>query len=257
MIHTKGRWWPISTADTSRCTATVAAILEAWAARWIAHPETLDVDDRPAPPMPHARSWLSGSGIRLRMSERAWNRMLRRALDLPAGSTLPSSGHAAEIITALSAAMLADLLEAFSSGMDAGPFMEHTADERPENATAWQVTHADGDTWLGIDVDDQFLRDTASMAQTATPPAETTRRQALAGTAVLVAALAGTCHISAGELAGLAVGDVLVTETPLGQPMLLAMSVDDTGTHRPVAHASAVRHEGRIAMAIDALAPLH
>ncbi|KAF1004670.1 MAG: hypothetical protein GAK28_03872 [Luteibacter sp.] len=252
-------WWPTSAADLSRLCAALTTIVDAWHARWIVQPEPLASCSDTASGTLAVRRWHDDAGVELRVVERSFNRLLRKALDLPTGMSLPPVGHAADIVEAFSDAMLADLVTRIGQGLSTNGWNEggREADDHEQARLSVTIALADDEALLHLFVTPEWIRDNLPPATVHPKTPTTSRRSALAESRVRLTAIAGSCDISAAELAGLAVGDVLVTGTSLDQPMSLALSSSIDGTHTPVAQATPIRRESRMVMAVTSVEPIH
>lgn len=252
------RWWPISTADLSRLSAAVTTVVDAWHARWVVQPEPLAAQFDIASGTSPIKRWRDDAGVDLRLVERSFNRLLRKALDLPTGMALPLGGHAADIVGKLSSAMFDDLIAGIGHGLSLNDLHEgpSATDDADTARHALTISLADGEPLLHVAVTAQWIRDSLPPT-TGRPLLPTTSRQAaLADSRVVLTAIAGSCDLSAAELAGLAIGDVLVTTTPLDRPMSLALTPSIDGARTPVAQATPIRRNGRLVMAVTSVDPI-
>lgn len=250
-----GRWWPLSQGDVSRASAAVSAVLDAWAAQWVAHRVDLSVGAATTPASDGARCWHSTAvGIDLRLNERGWNRLVRRALDLPQGVALPLGGASFDVVEAFSRTMLADLLERLGEGLRIPDLVERriAPRERSSDTIVLAIGIDDDDPLLHLEAKGQWVRDSFGPTSPSVALPEAARLTAFEATTVAIAAIVGSSDISALEFSELAIGDVLVTTTALDQPLRLAVHAPGTPTS-PLGEARPVRRDGRVALVIESI----
>jgi hypothetical protein len=252
-VNVARRWWPISTTDLARASAGMESMLDGWAAEWMAHPPAFSCGNgQTSAGMTGTRAWYSNvAGASVRLDDRAWNRVLRRALDIPAGAALPADGPACDVIEALSRAMSTDLIARLADGLRLPGLTESRTStaSKPGGAVVLHATLGDSEALLRIDANEDWLREAFAPAPSPAGVPSASRRAAVEGSMVTLAAIVGSCEISATDLAGLGVGDVLVSDTRIDQPLCLAIGAGTGST--PFAKASPVRRDGRIAVVVD------
>jgi hypothetical protein len=164
---------------------------------------------------------------------------------------MPVDGPALDVIEAFSRTMAANLVARLADGLRLPGLAEcrTTAASRPGHAVVLHATLGDDEALLRIEANEAWLREAFEPATPAAEPPSASRRAAIEGSMVMLAAMVGSCEISATDLAGLGVGDVLVSVTRIDQSLCLAIDAGACST--PFASASPVRRDGRIAVVVD------
>lgn len=258
MTRVVKRWWPIGPGDGRRASSALATIVDAWMTRWVASAIPLEVRaDTVEEGVPATKSglrWHSTSGVDLSIRERAWDRVVRAALDLPDHQPMPFEGVAADVVDSLSSAMRDDLIARITEGLkapDLAPARTTQREDRSALVDVRVVLFGD-ELLLHVSLGESWLRDVLPPAVSITPSPASGRRAAMNETRASLTAVLGSCEISAAELTSLSVGDVLATNTPVDQPIELVVH-GHGGTTTRLGRAAPVRSGNRIALVVSTI----
>lgn len=256
------RWWPIGQVDRQRAATALSTIVDTWMMRWVVRPIPFDARAEVAFEATSASKasvrWHSTSGVDLSVRERAWDRIVRAALDLPDQQPMTIEGPAADVVKSLSSAMLDDLMAGMAEGLkvpDLAPMRAAQPGDRSATIDVW-ITLVGDELLLHASLHDSWLRETLPPSTPAVPAPPVTRRAAMDQTVASLTAVLGSCEISVAELSGLSVGDVLATNTPVDQAIELILRGNGDATTM-LGRAAPVRSGNRIALVVSGIDETH
>lgn len=241
-------WRPLDQGDLDRTAALVHKACDAWLASWVAKPFPSRVDAvfKEAGSTLNAwregSTWAVGPDIHITMPDVFRDLLVRAALDLPHGVPFPGEATAVLPVDVLQKDMTADLLSALTQALAPGAPPPEQADMAKMHAHAIPHVYAsltdrtaEGTCWLEITIAapwywQQPLGRSRAPAVTMRP---TTRNLALEESRVTLAALLGRCELTAMELAGLAIGDVITSTHAIDAPADIVI-MSPRGTHDAV-----------------------
>jgi len=251
-------WRPLGQGDLDRTAALVHKACDAWLASWVAKPFSSRVDAvfKEAGSTPDAwkegSTWAVGRDIHVTISDVFRDLLVRAALDLPHGVPFPGDSDAALPVDVLQKDMMADLLSTLTQALAPGAPPPERADMAQMHAHAIPHMYAslagkttEGTCWIEITIASPWYwqQPPGKSRAPAVTMRPTTRNLALDESRVTLAALLGRCELTAMELAGLAIGDVITSTHAVDAPADIAI-MSPAGTHDAVVARGSPGHAG-------------
>ncbi|GLQ92648.1 FliM/FliN family flagellar motor switch protein [Dyella acidisoli] len=256
-------WRPTSPSDLRRIQGTLARVVEAWLRDWIVAPDPATVrislinGTFPPSPSSDAIRWSLGASVRLAAPWRAWDVLLRKILVMDADMPAFAGNTVDALLEPLRTELQDDLLLRLSEALMLESAVPMTASQEPDMATEVQLTCMLDDALPLFDMHFaapwRWLAREGTQQTTSNHPPLLKRGESLADTRLKIAAVLGHCEMSAADLGGLTVGDVITTRQLLNEPLDLAMLNADGTLGQIFACGRPVHRHGKASLQITSI----